>query len=336
MLLFYDLMARYFKANGTRVRVIVNITDIDPKIFNESRAIGMTSEELSSKFINELLFDLSALGIDGFMLGRVSDHVKTAQHLVASLLKKDRAYSVDGSVYLDTSNMPSFGSLAKMTRQDLEDCRLDISPFKRSPADILLWNASENFNVIFCDSTLGKGIPWWHMQDTSVAVASFGGSYDIHGGATELIYPHHESHLAQMRGITSFDKPVRFWTHVGLVNVKGKKMSKSLGNTLTIRDLLRRHSSNAIRLYLFSKHYREDFHFAERDLEKFELIDAMLGAATTNKRRTSRKTRIVDRFCERLEDDFDTPAATRIMIEAAKSRSLSDLSAMVTIFGLRY
>ena len=108
----------------------------------------------------------------------------------------------------------------------MADCRVDISPAKRLPTDILLWNASENFDVAFYDAELGSGIPWWHLQDSAVAMANFSGTYDIHGGASELVYPHHESHLAQLQALTANDRPVKLWTHAGLVRTNGRKMSK--------------------------------------------------------------------------------------------------------------
>jgi cysteinyl-tRNA synthetase len=332
MLLFYDLVARYFRFKKTGVSIVVNITDIDQKIFSKAKATAANPAQLADRFIDELLRDLSSLGIDGFALARVSDHVSTARQLVAGLLQAGRAYSAGGNVYLDTAAIPSLGRMARMARKDLDDCRLDISPAKKSPSDILLWNASEDFGISFRDGILGSGIPWWHMQDSSVAMASYGGSYDIHGGASELVYPHHESHLAQLKALTSQNKPVRFWTHVGLVRIKNKKMSKSLGNTIAIRDLLRRHSPNALRLYFYSRHYRDDFEFAENGLGRFQRIDDMVAAALN---RQPRAVKMAGRFFDRIEDDFDTPGALKVLIEAAKSCS-ADLNAMVSVFGLRY
>jgi cysteinyl-tRNA synthetase len=314
------------------VSVVVNITDIDQKVFAKARAAATTPAELAEGFMNKLLFDLSSLGIDGFALARVSDHVGTARQLVAGLLESGSAYSAGGNIYLDTAGTPTFGRMARMTKEDLNDCRLDISPAKKSPSDILLWNASENFDLAFPDSVLGSGIPWWHMQDSSVAVASFGGSYDIHGGAIELVYPHHESHLAQLQALTSQDHPVRFWTHVGLVRTKGRKMSRSLGNTVAVRDLLSRHGPNALRLYFYSMHYRDDFDFAEKDLDRFRRIDDMVA---TSMQTCRTRSKLAGKFLKRIEDDFDTPGALKVLVEAARTRS-ADLDAMVSVFGLRY
>lgn len=329
MLLFYDFAARYFRHKGCKVSAVVNITDIDPKIFARTRAEGTSPRALAGRFIGELLRDAAELGIDGFAFARVSDYVGTAQREIRNLIDRGAAYSAGGNTYLDVS-ATGFGSMSKMSSKDLRDCRLDIAPGKRSPSDILLWNASEHFDVSFHDGILGNGIPWWHMQDTSVAMGNFGGAYDIHGGAEELVYPHHESHLAQLRALTGKKNPVRFWTHTGLVHSKGEKMSKSLGNAVTIRELLARHSANAIRLYMLSRHYRERLDFEDKDIKEFERFDREIAAGMGGAGRP-----LLDAFVRCIENDFDVSGALRVMRRAARSTS-KDLKTMARVFGLRY
>ncbi|AIF83708.1 cysteinyl-tRNA synthetase [Candidatus Nitrososphaera evergladensis SR1] len=329
MLLFYDAVTRYLRFLGAETRVIVNITDIDPKIFARAKAEGMAPKELATYYISELLYDAAALGIDGFAFARVSDHVHTAQALARRLLDEGKAYIASGNVYLDAKSA-GFGRLSKMTDKELADCRLDIAPGKKSPLDILLWSTNDDFGISFSDRVLGSGIPWWHMQDTSVAVASFGGAYDMHGGADELVYPHHESHLAQMSAITSEKEPVKLWTHVGLVYVKGKKMSKSLGNAVAIKRLLQDHSANAVRLYLYSTHYRERLDFAENRLAKYAELDDIISSAADKKCKPAH----MKKFMQKMDDDFDTQGAMRVMLEAA--RAGAGTREMAEILGLRY
>jgi cysteinyl-tRNA synthetase len=343
MLLFYDLFARYLRYRGGRVSALVNITDVDPKIFARAREEGISPGELADRFIGELLKDCAALGIDGFSFARVSDHVDVAELLIKRMLDGGRAYSASGNIYLDTSRVAGMGSMSKMSRQEIEDCRLDIAPGKRSPSDILLWNASEQFDVSFGDRVLGRGIPWWHMQDTSVAYAAFGGKYDVHGGANELVYPHHESHLAQLRAATGKSEPVRLWTHTGLVYVKKEKMSKSLGNSVALRDLLRRHSANAIRLYVYSVHYRDRMDFAEHDIAQFEDLDGeVAGALAAGRNEKNREGEgkkqplLLKNFIRHMEDDFDTPSALKDLRAAARLQDGNSLKRMVGILGLRY
>ncbi|AIC14519.1 cysteine--tRNA ligase [Nitrososphaera viennensis EN76] len=329
MLLFYDMVTRYLRFLGTEVKVIVNITDIDPKIFARAKAEGTAPEELATSYIGELLHDTAVLGIDGFAFARVSDHVQTARVLARRLLDEGKAYSASGNVYLDAKSA-GFGRLSKMTEKELADCRLDIAPGKRSPFDVLLWSTGEDFGISFSDSVLGNGIPWWHMQDTSVAMAHFGGRYDMHGGADELVYPHHESHLAQLSALTSEKEPVKLWTHVGLVYVKGKKMGKSLGNTVAIRELLQNHSANALRLYLYSTHYGKRLDFAENELAKCAELDNAISGAADKKD----KVAYMKKFMQKLDDDFDTQGAIKVMLEAA--RAGAGTREMAGILGLRY
>lgn len=340
MLLFYDLVARYLMLSGMRTTAILNITDIDPKISFRAKEEKSSAADISNRFINELLIDIRSLGINTLSIARTSDYVETARKLVLGLLREKRGYFANGNVYLDTSSLVSYGKLSRMSRQDLVNSRVDIAPGKKNPNDILLWNGSDDFGQKYYDSSLGEGVPWWHMQDSSVAMSIFNGIYDIHGGATELVYPHHESVLAQLRALTSNQEPVKIWNHVGLVNINGKKMSKSFGNIIRIRDLIRKYDSNIIRLYLFSKHYRQPFMFSQSELDKFYSTDETIASALWGDVGTKilhRKTRLTNEFTSHIENDVNTSAALELMLETARKReSIADLRHMVRIFGLVY
>jgi cysteinyl-tRNA synthetase len=343
--LFYDLMARYLISKDVLPIILVNITDIDPKISFRAKNEGVSEYDISNKFTNELFIDLLSLGIDTTLsFAKVSDYVNIAKHLVIKLLENKLAYSANGNVYLDTTNLASFGRLSRMTKRDLYNSRFDIAPDKRNPYDILLWNSTDIFESRHNDKILGNGIPWWHMQDSSIAMSNFNGMYDIHGGAIELIYPHHESHLAQLQVLTHKQQPIKYWTHVGLVNINGKKMSNSTNNALRIRDLLKKYNSNIIRLYIFSTHYRKSLNFSESEIDKFESIDEIIANAMVantkviyDNKKPKTKSNSWNRFIEYIEDDFDTPRALEIMWKVAKSKqSIDDLKNMVNIFGLKY
>jgi cysteinyl-tRNA synthetase len=341
ILLFYDLVARYLMLRGVRTTAILNITDIDPKISLRARQERSSTTDVSNRFINELLIDIQSLGINTFGIARTSDYVKSAMKLISELLNKKRAYLANGNVYLDTSFLVSYGRLSRMSREDLANSRIDIAPGKKNPSDILIWNGSDDFGQKYYDKSLGVGVPWWHTQDSSVAMSIFNGIYDIHGGATELIYPHHESLLAQLRVLTSNQQPVKIWNHVGLVNIDGKKMSKSFGNVIRIRDLTRKYNSNTIRLYVFSKHYRQPFMFSQSELDKFYSTNETIASALWGKndaaKSPDRKTRLINEFTSYIEDDVNTPAALQLMIETARKReSITDLLHMTRIFGLIY
>ena len=323
-----------------RTTAILNITDIDPKISFRAKEERSSAADISNKFINELLIDIQSLGINTLIIAKTSDYVETARKLILELLGKKRAYFANGNVYLDTSSLVPYGKLSRMNREDLVNRRVDIAPGKKNPNDILLWNGSDDFGQRYHDDSLGAGVPWWHIQDSSVAMSIFNGIYDLHGGATELVYPHHESIMAQLRMLTSSYQPVKIWNHVGLVNINGKKMSKSFGNIIRIRDLIRKYNSNIIRLYLFSKHYRRPFIFSQSELDKFYLVDETIASALWGDVGTKiphRRTRLTNEFTGYIENDVNTPPALELMIETARKRkSIGDLRYMVRIFGLVY
>ena len=338
---FYDFMTRYFLLKGLAPIVLLNITDIDPKISSQANTEGLSTEALTNKYIDGLYNDLISCGITtSFNFARVSDYVNIAAKLVINLLERNLAYSRNGNIYLNTNRLKLYGKLSQMSKNDLNRRRLDIGPGKLNPSDILIWNASDEFGQKFDHKVLGSGIPWWHMQDTSVAMSNFNGIYDIHGGATELIYPHHESHLAQLEVLASSSCPIRYWTHVGLVKIKGRKMSNSVGNTIKIRDLLKRYNSNTLRLYLFSQHYRESLIFSRSKLNKFEIIDETISKAIDNVltyKESDNNPKLLAKFIRYIEDDFDTPRALDLLIETARSKDkVKDLKNMVNIFGLQY
>ena len=338
---FYDLMTRYLLFKGLEPMVIVNLTDIDPKIATRANIQGLSPEALANKYIDELYTDLLSCGITTTLnFVRVSDYVKTAAKLIAGLLERKLAYSRNGNIYLDTTALRSYGKLSQLSAKDLDNRRLDIGPGKLNPRDILIWNASDEFGQKYDDKILGSGIPWWHMQDTSVVMSNFNGIYDIHGGAKDLIYPHHESHLAQLEVLTSAASPIRYWTHVGLVNIKGNKMSNSEGNSIRIRDVLKRYNSNTLRLYFLSQHYREPLAFSQSKLHKFENIDKTISNTMANvfsRRESNDGSKLLSKFVQYIEDDFNTPAALQLLTDTARSHNaVNDLKNMVNIFGLRY
>jgi cysteinyl-tRNA synthetase len=347
--LFFDLVSRYFIFRDLHPIVIVNITDIDPKISSKAKLENISQRKLSTKYLEELLIDLSSLGINGTLnFARASDYVESSKEIVKKLLRKNMAYSTSGNMFLDITRLSSYGKLSGMTRQELDNARLDISPGKRNPSDILLWNTADDFDEKYSDEILGNGIPWWHLQDSSIAMSNFNGHYDIHGGAVDLVYPHHESHRAQLQVLTSCERPVKYWTHVGLLTLGSEKMSKTLHNTIRIRDLLKKYKSNIIRLYIFSHHYRSKFDFSLSMLDKFREVDETIANAFIRSEKANSEfygrhqndnttKKYLNKFIKCIEDDFDTPKALEVLAHTAKSdKSFAALRDMVSIFGLRY
>ncbi len=340
--LTYDLLSRYLNDQSLQTDVLVNLTDINQNVFNKAKENSTTYKDIAKFYASAFVVDLQSLGIQSInRLVYVSDYVSSIETQVQELIQKKVAYTAHGNVYLDVSRVKNYGKISQQTRTELNLHRLDIGPGKKNQEDIMLWNCTDEFDFSW-ESQLGKGIPWWHMQDTAVAVENFGKNYDIHGGARELLYPHHEAHLAQYELLTDSEEPVRAWVHVGLVLSDGEKMSKSLGNVVWVKDLIKKYSSDLIRLYVFSKHYRDDMDFSEKDLERQKPLLDLIHLAKSRVSDTTHEdiSNLVRSFMESLDDDLDSPTALanleKICTEVKNGKGLSqiDYSRMCNILGL--
>ncbi|MGI0047357.1 MAG: class I tRNA ligase family protein [Nitrosotalea sp.] len=312
--LTYDLLCRHLNERGYDTDVLVNMTDINQNVFNKAKAESQDYNLIAKFYANKFAEDLSLLNIKSVSrLAYVSDYVCHIENHISKLLDQKVAYYANGNVYLDTSNVKTYGTLSKQSMAQLQLHRLDMGPNKKNQEDIMLWNCSEDFDFSW-PSKFGKGIPWWHMQDTTVALENFGANYDIHGGARELLYPHHEAHLAQYEMLSGSENPVKIWMHVGLVLSNGEKMSKSLGNVMWSRDLVQKYGQNLLRLYLFSKHYRDDINFNENQIvEKQSFLDKVyLVDSKTTAKTDLEISKLIQGFLAALDDDLNSPQALEI------------------------
>ncbi len=340
--LTYDLLCRHLNERGCGTDVLVNMTDINQNVFNKAKSESQDYRAVAMFYANKFAEDLVALNVKSVnRLAYVSDYVEYVENHIAKLLDNKVAYYANGNVYLDTSKIKTYGMLSKQSHDQLLRHRLDIGPNKKSQNDIMLWNCSENFDFAW-QSKFGEGIPWWHMQDTTVALENFGTNYDIHGGARELLYPHHEAHLAQYKLFSGLENPVKIWMHVGIVLAKGEKMSKSLGNVVWSKDLVRKYGQNLLRLYLFSKHYREDINFDENQLvEKKPFLDKVhLAGLKASEKTDSEISGLIEAFLEALDDDLNSPKALEIFenicskVMAGKNISLVDFERVCQVLGI--
>ena len=348
--IIYDVIARYLKANGYAPFILLNLTDINAKIFERAKREQSDYKNIVLKYTNELQKDLSLLNVQSISsFAIVSDYVKQAKENINAMLREGYAYTVNGNVYFDTLKTKGYGALSHQTVDDMRMRRIDLAPNKRNPFDFLVWNSRDKFEVQW-ESDFGSGIPWWHIQDSSVAIANFHSRYDIHGGARELLYPHHEAHLAQMKALTKHDKPVKYWVHTGMIKVDDQKMSKSLGNVVRIRDAVLKYGSDALRLYILSKHYREDVVFDENDLAGYKDTVTLLQNALEHLKDSKHDSLdkdaklLIDDFYKAMDDDFDTKQASNDLFALSKgvvegrikpSKTLNDdIDKMLGIFGL--
>ncbi len=270
--LFYDMLARYLSFLGHEVDLVVNITDIDEGIVKGARSAGVGVEGFVEKYLSAFIEDMESLRIRSVRsYDRVSGHVPEVIRQVKGLLANGSAYRVDRNVYFSVDTFPAFGSLSHLTPYQLSLRPLEIAAAKRNQTDFSLWRAGGEEEQKW-DSPWGRGTPGWHIQDTAVSYEHFGARYDIHGGARELVYPHHEAEIAQMESLTGTRPMVRYWVHSGLLTQRSEKMSKSKGNTLWIRDAVKEFGPDAMRLYFLSMHHTRDAEFSEKALREWQAV----------------------------------------------------------------
>jgi len=334
----FDMIVKYLRQKGYDVFYLQNITDVDDKIIDRANEEKIFWKDLSRKFEREYLKDVKALNINSVTkYARATDHIKEIISQVKRLLKKSFAYQIKDGIYYDIKKFKDYGKLSKRTVLMAEDAvsRIDEAIGKRNKGDFCLWKfvvpqwistGKKFLRIPSWPSPWGQGRPGWHIEDTAITEKYFGPQYDIHGGARDLIFPHHEAEISQMEAISGKKPLVRYWLHTGFLTVKGVKMAKSLGNFITIKDFLKKHSSRILRLFVLKTHYRSPIDYTEKEIEgvkkQLERIDEFLdklksqigtNMATNNTNRISKiraQIRVYSREFERaMEDDFNTPKA---------------------------
>jgi len=274
------------------------------------------------------------------MTSRATEHISEIIGQIERLMEKGFAYETEKSVYFDESRFQDFGKLSHQSAGDLEKHRIEPDPAKRNPGDFSLWKKRQDGEEVTWDSPWGKGRPGWHIEDTAITETYFGAQYDIHGGAMDLIFPHHEAEIAQMEAASGKKPLVRYWMHTGFLNVKGEKMSKSLGNFTTIRDMLKRYDAEAFRFFVLMTHYRSPIDFSEdalqqagRSLERIRqaarIIDENIEKVIASEYLQGySEGEIADtdpgvalakaRFLEHMDNDFNTPYVLRAVFELVR------------------
>ncbi|MGC8812537.1 MAG: cysteine--tRNA ligase [Candidatus Aenigmatarchaeota archaeon] len=335
----FDVIAKYLRYKGYNVFYLQNITDLDDKIIDRANKEGLTPEALARKFEEEFYKDMNALGINSVNeYARATDYIKEIISQVKRLLEKGYAYEIEDGIYYDLSKFKEYGKLSGRTTLEAEDAvsRIDESVNKRNKGDFCLWKKSKP-NEPKWPSPWFEGRPGWHIEDTAITEAYFGPQYDIHGGARDLIFPHHEAEIAQMEAISGKKPFVKYWLHTGFLTVEGRKMAKSLGNFVTIRDALKKYDAETLRLFFVSSHYRSPIDYSEKNLEQArtnleKLYNTLQNLQEAKKRKKLTKhEKEFKKFvkeCKRkfeafMDDDFNTPKAISCLYElSTKTNSL--------------
>lgn len=264
----FDMVRNYLKFRGYKVTFVQNFTDIDDKMIKRANEEGITVKELGDRFIDEYFKDADALGIArADVHPRATEHIDDIISLIKTLIDKGYAYVVEGDVYYDTSKFKEYGKLSHQNIDELKaGARIEPGEKKKDPMDFALWKAQKPGEPGW-DSPWGKGRPGWHIECSVMAMKYLGETIDIHGGGPDLIFPHHENEIAQSEAATG--KPfARYFMHVGYLNINNQKMSKSLGNFFTVRDILKVYDPETVRFFMLSSHYRSPINFSEELIQQ--------------------------------------------------------------------
>ncbi len=263
----FDLIQRYFRRKGFDVTYVRNFTDVDDKIINRAKEEGITASEVAHKYIVAYQEDMKRLGVGRPDLEpKATEHIAEMIEVIEGLVAKGHAYVIDGDVYFRVASFKEYGKLSKRNLDDLKaGARVEVDERKIDPLDFALWKKSKPDEPVW-DSPWGPGRPGWHIECTAMGFKHLGQTFDIHAGGKDLIFPHHENEIAQSEAYSG-KTFVNYWLHNGFVNINQEKMSKSLGNFFTIRDILNQYDAEVVRLFLLSTHYRSPIDFSDANLK---------------------------------------------------------------------
>jgi L-cysteine:1D-myo-inositol 2-amino-2-deoxy-alpha-D-glucopyranoside ligase len=322
--LTFDILVRLMRHQGWDVTYVQNVTDVDDDILRKAKEVGLSWKELGDRETARYLQnmdDLNWVRPDHFV--RATEHIQEMLDIIAALLDKGNAYQSGGNVYFAVDSDPEFGKLSHIPRAEMlpianERGNTPDDPNKRDPLDFVLWQQSAEGEPAW-DSPYGPGRPGWHVECSAMASRYLGPSIDIHGGGSDLIFPHHECEIAQSENAFGVEPFARVWMHVAMVGYNGEKMSKSLGNLVLVGDALKDYSADALRLYLFSHHYRVPWTYDDAEVDQWarvaeDLVEAVEFPAYGIEDELDVAT-YRDRFFNAMEDDLNTPIAIEALQE---------------------
>lgn len=332
--LVFDMIVAYFRYQGNKVTYIRNFTDIDDKIIKRAAEQDTNPIELANRFIDEFYIDMDKLGIARPTLEpKATENIQEMIDLISELISKNMAYQAGNDVYYSVNSFNEYGKLSGRNLEDMQaGARISVNEQKNNPMDFVLWKGSKPGEPTW-DSPWGPGRPGWHIECSAMSKKFLGDTFDIHGGGQDLVFPHHENELAQSEGAN--DKPfVTTWIHHGFVTIKDEKMSKSLGNFLTIRDITENYHPEVLRFFVFSTHYRNPLDFSENAMQDaiggldrlYECVAAIEGLNETSQDTESviaekdrkKLSQLENRFTQAMDNDFNTAQAQGVLFDTTK------------------
>jgi cysteinyl-tRNA synthetase len=317
----FDVVYRYLQTLGYEVTYIRNITDIDDKIIRRANEQGEPFEQLTERFIQAMHEDADALGVlRPTVEPKATDHIAQIIAMVERLIERGHAYVVDnGDVYYQVASFPDYGKLSGKSIDDLKaGARVEPGELKRDPLDFALWKSAKP-DEPYWPSPWGNGRPGWHIECSAMSTQALGDSFDIHGGGADLLFPHHENEIAQSEGATGHPF-VKYWMHNGFVRINDEKMSKSLGNFFTVREVLARYRAEEVRYFILTSHYRSPLNYSDEQLDNARgaltrFYTAMRGLPSAQ---PVDDTPFKQKFDAAMSDDFNTPEALAAMFALAR------------------
>lgn len=351
--IFFDTVRRYFEFRGYKVKYVQNFTDIDDKIIKRANEEGISFEEVSKKYIAAYFEDTSKVNLkeEGMIRPKATDNIGEMIKIIKTLIEKGYAYESEGDVYFDVNSYRAeYGELSGQSIDDLQSgARIDVSEIKKNPLDFALWKKAKEGEP-FWNSPWGKGRPGWHIECSAMSNRYLGPTFDIHGGGQDLIFPHHENEIAQSKCGTGGDF-ARYWIHNGYINVKGEKMSKSLGNFFLLREVLEQFDGNVVRFFTLSSHYRKPIDFSDNELVQskagLERIENALSRAKEKltEKATDNGSDLLslkdcleaskDKFIKCMDEDFNTAGGIGAIFELVKELNRASDEEKVSEIGLK-
>jgi len=324
--IIFDVIWRYLQFRGYKVKYVQNITDIDDKIIDRANKLGIATGELAGKFTARYFEDMDALNISrADIYPKATEEIPKIIEVVQGLVDKGYAYPAGGSVYFRVRNVPDYGKLSHRSLESMMSAESALGgDDKESPMDFVLWKAAKPGEPSW-ESPWGAGRPGWHIECSVMSLKYLGNTLDIHGGGQDLVFPHHENEIAQSESFTGIKPFVKYWLHNGLVQLGEEKMSKSLGNLITIREALEKYSPDAIRIFVLSSHYRSPLTYSAEALEAAERGSDRLAQVISRDDLTGGAGEALDaepyrqRFIEAMDDDFNTSKALAALFDLARA-----------------
>ena len=332
----FDVVARFLRHKGYHVFYLQNVTDIEDRIIDKMRSTGRGWKDIVNQYFGEYLEVMSALGCTSVdVYAFATDYIPEIIEQIQGLMEKGHAYLADdGSVYYDTTTFSGWGRLSGQKVEALRPgARVAVEERKRHPGDFVLWRAQKPGEPAW-DSPWGKGRPGWHIEDTAITIRHFGPQYDLHGGATELLFPHHEAEIAQAEAYTGVTPFVKYWMHTGMVMVKGEEMHKSLGNFWPVKAALKLYEPEVIRFFLVNVQYRGPIDFTPDLLDEakrsYERLRETVRSVDAERRRAPESgkgdrtlkaatTKALDDFDVAMSDDFNTREAVAVLFDYSRA-----------------